>query len=112
MKKDKPKSKKEHISKISNGGGKGKKPKGIDLSFLKLGSPLEIINSSSKLILKFGKGEIEDSALRTIAYTITTCVIPAYKLLSEEKLAERYNRIADALEKKNDLTEQKQNEIR
>ena len=112
MKKDKPKSKKEHISKISNGGGKGKKPKGIDLSFLKLGNPLEIINSSSQLIKKYGRGEIADECLKSIAYVISQVTIPAYKLLSDERLGERYNRIADALEKKNDLTEQKQNEIR
>jgi hypothetical protein len=107
-KKDKKKS--EKISKISISPSKPKKQI-VDLSFLKLGSPLEIINSSSMLIKKYGRGEIEDESLKSIAYVISSVTIPAYKLLAEEKLAERYTRISDALEKRNELMEKQQNEI-
>jgi hypothetical protein len=78
---------------------------------LKFATPLQIINSSKYLIDLYRKGKLKDGKAKTLTYMISTLIIPAYKLLVDERLGERYNRIADALEKRNEMTEKNQNEI-
>lgn len=86
------KSKQKSISSIPPG-----IPREYLESVMQYDSPLSIIKSTRELINLYASGVFNDNATRTIAYVMSCCIIPAYKLHMEQELLERYKRIEEGL---------------